>query len=170
METILGIDLGTTNSVVSIIRDGDISVLEEDGQKILPSVVGLDPEGNLLVGFPARNQWTLAPDRTVRSIKRKMGSDETVQLADQVFQLEVLHGDRTGAERVRFNDVGAGLQVLAMEVDDRLRPRQAEDIDEVLQMLVMISKPLAAHVLLVQPQGLEHGPHCPVQDQDPLRE
>ena len=38
METILGIDLGTTNSVVSIIRDGDITVLEEDGQKMLPSV------------------------------------------------------------------------------------------------------------------------------------
>lgn len=85
METILGIDLGTTNSVVSIIRDGDVSVLEEDGQKILPSVVGLGPEGDLLVGFPARNQWTLAPDRTVRSIKRQMGSDETVKLADQTY-------------------------------------------------------------------------------------
>ena len=48
METILGIDLGTTNSVVSIIRDGDVSVLEEEGQKILPSVVGLDPEGSSL--------------------------------------------------------------------------------------------------------------------------
>ncbi len=79
METILGIDLGTTNSVVSMIRDGDVTVLEEDGQKTLPSVVGLDPAGKLLVGFPARNQWTLAPDRTIRSIKRKMGSGETVQ-------------------------------------------------------------------------------------------
>jgi len=85
METILGIDLGTTNSVVSIIRDGDVTVLEEDGQTMLPSVVGLDGEGKLLVGSPARNQWTLAPDRTVRSIKRKMGSDETVHLGDQTY-------------------------------------------------------------------------------------
>jgi len=85
MDTILGIDLGTTNSVVSIIRDNDVQVLEEDSQKILPSVVGLDAEGKLLVGFPALNQWTLAPDRTVRSIKRRMGSDETVSLGDQAY-------------------------------------------------------------------------------------
>ncbi|MFV1967653.1 MAG: Hsp70 family protein, partial [Pirellulaceae bacterium] len=85
MDTILGIDLGTTNSAVSVIRDGTAHVLEEDGEKVLPSVVGLDAEGKLLVGTPARNQWTLAPDRTVRSIKRKMGSDETIRLADQNY-------------------------------------------------------------------------------------
>ena len=83
METILGIDLGTTNGAVSIIRDGKVEVLEEEGQKILPSVVGLDGQGKLLVGFPAQNQWILAPERTVRSIKRKMGSAETVSLGDQ---------------------------------------------------------------------------------------
>lgn len=85
MDTILGIDLGTTNSAVSIIRDGQVTVLEEDGQKSLPSVVGLDPAGKLLVGLPALNQYTLAPDRTIRSIKRKMGSEETVQLGDQAY-------------------------------------------------------------------------------------
>ncbi|MHB8899008.1 MAG: Hsp70 family protein [Thermoguttaceae bacterium] len=85
MDTILGIDLGTTNSVVSIIRDGKVEVLAEDGQKILPSVVGLGPNGELLVGFPAQNQWTLAPERTVRSIKRKMGSGETVGLGPQAY-------------------------------------------------------------------------------------
>jgi molecular chaperone DnaK len=85
METILGIDLGTTNSAVSILRDGDFEVLEENGQKILPSVVGLGPDGGLLVGFPALNQAALAPDRTVRSIKRKMGSAEQVRLGDQTY-------------------------------------------------------------------------------------
>lgn len=85
METILGIDLGTTNSVVSIIRDGAVQVLEEDGQKIMPSVVGLDGQGKLLVGWPARNQATLAPDRAVRSIKRKMGTAELVPLGDHSY-------------------------------------------------------------------------------------
>jgi len=85
MDTILGIDLGTTNSVVSVIRDGKAIVLEQDGEKVLPSVVGLDAEGNLLVGAAAQNQWTLAPQRTVRSIKRKMGTDERVQLGDQQY-------------------------------------------------------------------------------------
>ena len=85
METIIGIDLGTTNSEVAIIRDGQPIVLEEDGDPILPSVVGLDTEGRLLVGKPARNQYVLAPERTIRSIKRKMGQETTVALGDQKY-------------------------------------------------------------------------------------
>ena len=84
-ETIIGIDLGTTNSEVAIIRDGRPVVLEEDGDPILPSVVGLDPQGQLLVGKAARNQYVLAPERTIRSIKRKMGQEVTVTLGDQKY-------------------------------------------------------------------------------------
>jgi molecular chaperone DnaK len=86
METILGIDLGTTNSVVSIIRDGKAVVLNDDlGQAILPSAVGFDQEGRLLVGEAARNQAILAPDRTVMSIKRRMGEDTRVTLVGQSY-------------------------------------------------------------------------------------
>ena len=85
MDTILGIDLGTTNSVVSILRDGKPDVLREDGEAIVSSVVGLDTGGKLLVGAAARNQWVLAPDRTVRSIKRMMGEDTTVRMGDQDY-------------------------------------------------------------------------------------
>jgi len=85
MDTILGIDLGTTNSEVAVIRSGKAEVLRENGAAILPSVVGLDPQGRLLVGTPARNQAVLAPERTVQSIKRRMGSDETVSLGDQQY-------------------------------------------------------------------------------------
>jgi len=85
METILGIDLGTTNSEVAILRNGKVEVLYEDGEAILPSVVGLDADGRLLVGAAARNQWVLAPERTVRSIKRRMGTAETVRLGDQAY-------------------------------------------------------------------------------------
>ncbi len=84
-DTIIGIDLGTTNSEVAVIRDGRPVVLEEDGDPILPSVVGLDHEGHLLVGKAARNQYVLAPERTVRSIKRKMGQEVTVALGDQKY-------------------------------------------------------------------------------------
>src|SRR5437764_659673 len=75
MEPIVGIDLGTTNSEVAIVRDGQPVVFEEDGDPILPSFVGLSEDGRLLVGKAARNQWVLAPERTVKSIKRKMGQD-----------------------------------------------------------------------------------------------
>jgi molecular chaperone DnaK len=85
-DVIIGIDLGTTNSEVAVIRDGRPVVLPgEDGDPILPSVVGLDPQGNLLVGKPARNQYALAPERTIRSIKRKMGQETTVSLGDQKY-------------------------------------------------------------------------------------
>ncbi len=84
-QTIIGIDLGTTNSEVAVIKDGRAVVLEEDGDPILPSVVGLDPQGHLLVGKAARNQYVLAPERTVRSIKRKMGQEATVDLGGKPF-------------------------------------------------------------------------------------
>src|ERR1700732_1194195 len=86
MEPIVGIDLGTTNSEVAIIRDGQPVVLEEDGDPILPSFVGLAEDGKLLVGRAARSQWVLAPERTIKSIKRKMGLDVKVKLGDQEYR------------------------------------------------------------------------------------
>ncbi len=78
---IVGIDLGTTNSEVAIIRDGQPFVIPgEDGDPILPSFVGLSSDGKLLVGKAARNQWALASERTIKSIKRKMGQDVKVPL------------------------------------------------------------------------------------------
>ena len=82
---IIGIDLGTTNSVLAIVRAGAPQLLSIDGSELLPSVVGIDDQGATLVGHPARNQWVVAPERTVRSIKRKMGSSDTVTMGGQPF-------------------------------------------------------------------------------------
>ncbi len=82
---IIGIDLGTTNSEVALVRGGRAQVLDVDGGKILPSVVGLADDGTLLVGQAARNQYALYPERTVRSIKRRMGQDEKVAMGDQAY-------------------------------------------------------------------------------------
>src|SRR5216110_1898145 len=86
MEPIVGIDLGTTNSEVAIVRDGQPHVFAQDHDPILPSFVGLADDGRLLVGKSARNQWVLAPERTVKSIKRKMGQDVKVRLGDQEYR------------------------------------------------------------------------------------
>src|SRR5881409_1332904 len=86
MDTIVGIDLGTTNSEAAVVRDGQPVVFEEDGDPILPSFVGLSEDGRLLVGKAARNQWVLAPERTIKSIKRKMGQDVKVKLGDQEYR------------------------------------------------------------------------------------
>ena len=84
-ETIIGIDLGTTNSVVSVVENGEPRVIAEAGESILPSMVGVTESGELLVGHPARNQFVLAPERTVKSVKRKMGEDITIPLGDREF-------------------------------------------------------------------------------------
>jgi molecular chaperone DnaK len=85
-ETIVGIDLGTTNSEIAVYRDGRPEVQADgSGRLILPSVVGLDQDGSLLVGEAARNQYILHPERTVRSIKRLMGSDRKVSLGDRNY-------------------------------------------------------------------------------------
>src|ERR1019366_2962346 len=84
-DLIVGIDLGTTNSEVAAFVDGQVRVLGPGAVKMLPSCVGISPSGELLVGESARNQQLVYPERTVRSIKRKMGSAETVQLGDKSF-------------------------------------------------------------------------------------
>jgi molecular chaperone DnaK len=86
-DEILGIDLGTTNSEIAIYRDDRPEVLRDDqGRIILPSAVGLTETGELLVGEEARNQFLLYPERTVRSIKRRMGSDAKVQLGEREYK------------------------------------------------------------------------------------
>ncbi len=84
-EAIIGIDLGTTNSEVAAFVDGQVRVLGPGDQRILPSCVGFSTTGELLVGEPARNQQTLYPELTVSSIKRRMGSQETVTLGGRTF-------------------------------------------------------------------------------------
>ncbi|MFO0805288.1 MAG: Hsp70 family protein [Gemmataceae bacterium] len=84
-DVIVGIDLGTTNSEIAVVENGQPRVIADDGDPILPSVVGLAEDGRLLVGRAARNQWVLAPERTVKSIKRKMGEDVKIPLGEQQF-------------------------------------------------------------------------------------
>jgi molecular chaperone DnaK len=84
-DPIIGIDLGTTFSAVGSVRDGRSVILPNGNERIVPSVVGFDPAGKLLVGTPALNQYVLYPEQTVRSIKRRMGSGEAVSLNGRSF-------------------------------------------------------------------------------------
>lgn len=84
-DLVIGIDLGTTNSEVAAYVDGRVQVLGPGENKMLPSCVGISPEGELLVGEAARNQQLIYPERTVRSVKRKMGSSESITLGEKSF-------------------------------------------------------------------------------------
>jgi len=73
-KKIIGIDLGTTNSVVAIMEGRDPKVIEnEEGNRLTPSVVGFSKDGEILVGQVARRQAITNPENTVYSIKRFMG-------------------------------------------------------------------------------------------------
>lgn len=82
---VIAIDLGTTNSSVSVVQHGRPRLIAVDGSPLLPSVVGLDTQDHMLVGTSARNQHRLYPERTVRSVKRHMGTTEELSLGEQRF-------------------------------------------------------------------------------------
>jgi len=85
-DIIIGIDLGTTNSEVGLIKDGKVEVLEiQKGTQQLPSYVGFDEQGDLLVGEAARNQYLIYPERTIKSVKRHMGEDTQLLLAEKQY-------------------------------------------------------------------------------------
>ena len=89
MSTIIGIDLGTSTTEAAVLRDGKPElILNFDGEKVTPSVVGMDDVGNLLVGAPALARQILSPENTVLEIKRKMGSREKVRLGNTSFTPE----------------------------------------------------------------------------------
>lgn len=81
MSKVIGIDLGTTNSVVAVMEGGEPVVIPNaEGSRLTPSVVGFSKNGERLVGQLAKRQAVSNPDRTVVSIKRHMGSDYKVTI------------------------------------------------------------------------------------------
>ena len=118
-EEIVGIDLGTTNSEIAVYLNGRPEILaDEHERKILPSVVGVTEAGELLVGEEARNQLLLYPERTIRSIKRRMGQPGTVPMAGQDYtpqeisaiilkRLKSIAEARVGRERPQGGHHGA---------------------------------------------------------------
>lgn len=150
-DVIIGIDLGTTNSEVAVIRDDRVEVLEiEADTRLLPSVVGLDDAGQLLVGQPAKNQAVLYPERTVRSVKRRMGSDETIVLDEQSYSPQdisafILHRLKTVAENALGEAVTAAVITVPAYFSDTQRQatREAGEIAG-LQVARIINEPTAA--------------------------
>lgn len=86
MSKIIGIDLGTTNSVVAVMEGGEATVIvNAEGNRTTPSVVGFTKDGERLVGQVARRQAIVNPDRTISSIKREMGTNYTVVVDEKKY-------------------------------------------------------------------------------------
>ena len=86
MSKIIGIDLGTTNSCVSVMEGGDAVVIANaEGNRTTPSVVAFSKDGERMVGQVAKRQAITNPDRTISSIKREMGSDYRVSVDNKKY-------------------------------------------------------------------------------------
>ena len=88
---IVGIDLGTTNSLVAWLSpEGPQLIPNSLNELLTPSAVGIDHDGKLLIGKPAKELQVVAPDRCATVFKRMMGTDRTVSVADKMFRAEEL--------------------------------------------------------------------------------
>src|SRR5881409_2710079 len=86
MARAVGIDLGTTNSVVTVLEGGDPVVIpNSEGSRTTPSVVAFAKNGEVLVGEVAKRQAVTNPDRTIRSVKRHMGTDWKIDIDGKDF-------------------------------------------------------------------------------------
>ena len=93
-EKIIGIDLGTTNSVVAVMEGGDVTVIpNQEGSRLTPSVVAFTSRGETLVGEPAKRQAVTNPKGTIYSIKRFMGRrHREVQDEEKMIPYEIIGG------------------------------------------------------------------------------
>ena len=102
MAKILGIDLGTTNSVMAIIEGGQPRILEnQEGSRLTPSVVAISKSGERLVGVTAKRQAVVNPSNTIFSVKRLIGrrfSDNVVQYDKKLLPYEIVQSQSGGVE------------------------------------------------------------------------
>ncbi len=109
MGVAVGIDLGTTNTVVAVMRDGHpVTLADEGGRKLIPSFVAFHPSGKVLVGEAAKDRRVVDPSNTIYSVKRLIGrtfaSDE-VQRAIKAMPFEIVEGDKQGVRVVARGEV-----------------------------------------------------------------
>ncbi|MSQ47511.1 MAG: heat-shock protein Hsp70 [Deltaproteobacteria bacterium] len=149
-EVIVGIDLGTTNSEIAAFIDDNVQVLATAGEQIMPSVVGLAADGALLVGTSARNQYVLYPERTIKSIKREMGTDHQVTLGNRTYSppeisAMILRTLKTRAEAVLGTEVHKAVITVPAYFSDAQR-QATRDAGQIagLEVVRILNEPTAA--------------------------
>jgi molecular chaperone DnaK len=151
MSKAVGIDLGTTNSVVSVLEGGDPVVIPNaEGARTTPSVVAFAKSGDVLVGEVAKRQAITNPDRTIRSVKRRMGTSWTIdidgkQYTPQEVSARVLGKLKRDAEAYLGHPVTEAVITVPAYFDDaqRTATKEAGTIAG-LEVLRVINEPTAA--------------------------
>ncbi len=151
MAKAVGIDLGTTNSVVSVLEAGEPVVIPNaEGGRTTPSVVGFSKTGEVLVGEVAKRQAITNPDRTIRSVKRHMGTGWTVDIDGKAYTAQEISARILGklkrdAEAYLGDTVTQAVITVPAYFDDaqRTATKEAGSIAG-LEVLRIINEPTAA--------------------------
>ncbi|ERS51169.1 MULTISPECIES: molecular chaperone DnaK [Corynebacterium] len=160
MGRAVGIDLGTTNSVVSVLEGGESTVIaNSEGSRTTPSVVAFAKNGEILVGQSAKNQAVTNVDRTIRSVKRHIGTDWKVNIDDkdytsQEISARTLMKLKRDAESYLGEDVTDAVITVPAYFEDAQRQatKEAGQIAG-LNVLRIVNEPTAAALAY----GLEKG-------------
>jgi molecular chaperone DnaK len=160
MARAVGIDLGTTNSVVCVLEGGEPTVMaNSEGSRTTPSVVAFAKNGEVLVGQSAKNQAVANVERTVRSVKRRMGTDWSIMIdgkkyTPQEISARVLMKLKRDAEAYLGEDVTEAVITVPAYFEDAQRQatKEAGQIAG-LNVLRIVNEPLAAAVAY----GLDKG-------------
>ena len=160
MGRAVGIDLGTTNSVVSVLEGGEATVIaNSEGSRTTPSVVAFAKNGEILVGQSAKNQAVTNVDRTIRSVKRHIGTDWTIDIDDkkytpQEISARTLMKLKRDAEAYLGEDVTDAVITVPAYFEDSQRQatKEAGQIAG-LNVLRIVNEPTAAALAY----GLEKG-------------
>ena len=155
MPKIIGIDLGTTNSEAGYMEGGAPKIIPSAegstyGGKMFPSVVAFTKDGQILVGEPAKRQAVLNPERTVMQIKRKMGTDFKVTIADKSYTPQeisamILRKIKTDAEAFLGEKVSQAVITVPAYFNDNQR-QATKDAGRIagLEVLRLVNEPTAA--------------------------
>lgn len=151
MGKVVGIDLGTTNSCISVMEGKDTVVIANaEGERITPSVVGFSKSGERLVGRIARRQAITNPDRTVLSIKRQMGTNYRVDIdgkkyTPQEISAMILQKLKTDAEAYLGHAITQAVITVPAYFTDSQR-QATKDAGKIagLEVLRIINEPTAA--------------------------
>ena len=156
MSKIIGIDLGTTNSCVSVIEGGEAVVIPNaEGARTTPSVVAFSKDGERMVGNVAKRQAITNPERTIASIKRHMGSDYKVNIDGKAYTPQeisaiILQKLKSDAESYLGDKVTEAVITVPAYFTDAQR-QATKDAGKIAGMEVkrIINEPTAAALALV---------------------
>src|SRR6201992_2247723 len=151
MARAVGIDLGTTNSVVAVLEGSDpVVVANSEGARTTPSVVAFARNGEVLVGQPAKNQAVTNVDRTIRSVKRHMGTDWSVEIdgkkyTPQEISARILQKLKRDAESYLGEDITDAVITVPAYFNDAQRQATTEAGQIAgLNVLRIVNEPTAA--------------------------